>query len=122
MNCALHVSLRLTIAPCTMPSSDTASVSLSYHTIIADVSVLFGTGIFLAQMWGGAPLEHTVVTAAGGGVATYLILAVGYAAARSIVQHGMPFETTAEEDASDEGASAESEPEPPENVREAQAA
>ncbi len=122
MNCALHVSLRLPIAPCTMPSSDTASVSLSYHTIIADVSVLFGTGIFLAQMWGGAPLEHTVVAAAGGGVATYLILAVGYAAARSIVQHGMPFETTAEEDASDEGASAESEPEPSENVPEAQAA
>lgn len=107
-----------------MPSSDTASVSvsLSYHTIIADVSVLFGTGIFLAQMWGGAPLEHTVVTAAGGGVATYLILAVGYAAARRIVQNGVPFEDAGEDGASDEEGSAESEPEPTENVPEAQAA
>jgi len=105
-----------------MPSSDTAFVSLPYHTVIADVSVLFGTGIFLAQMWGGAPLEHTVVAAAGGGVAAYLILAVGYAAARSIVQNGVPFETSTEDGASDGDSSAESEPEPSDNVPEAQAA
>ncbi|WP_103020223.1 hypothetical protein [Salinibacter altiplanensis] len=104
-----------------MPSSDTAFVSLSSHTVIANVSVLFGTGIFLAQMWGGAPLEHTLVTTAGGGVAAYLILAVGYAAARRIVQDGMPFEVPAEE-ASDNASPAESEPEPSDNVPEAQAA
>lgn len=105
-----------------MPSSDTASVSLSVHTVIADVSVLFGTAIFLSQMWGGAPLEHTLMTAAGGGVASYLILAVGYAAARRIVQNGVPFGLEAEEDTSAEEPSGESEPEPSDNVREPQAA
>ncbi|MEF8816026.1 MAG: hypothetical protein V5A20_02070 [Salinibacter sp.] len=105
-----------------MPSSSTASVSPSYHTVIADVSVLFGTAIFLAQMWAGAPLEHTLVTAAGGGVASYLILAVGYAAARHIIQHGVPFELDAGDDAPSDGPSTESEPEPSDNVPEAQAA
>lgn len=102
-----------------MPSQDTASVSPSYHTVIADVSVLFGTAIFLAQMWGGAPLEHTLVTAAGGGVAVYVILAVGYAAAQGIIRHGMPFEV--EEGDADESA-VEAEADEPENVPEAQAA
>lgn len=105
-----------------MPSPDTGSVSPSYHTVIADVGVLFGTVIFLAQMWGGAPLEHTLMTAAGGGVASYLILAVGYAAARRIIENGVPFETEVDDNASDEESSAESEPEPSENVAETQAA
>jgi len=105
-----------------MPSSDTATVSLSSHTVIADASVLFGTVIFLAQMWGGAPLEHTLVTAGGAGVASYLILAIGYAGARRIVQNGVPFETDAEDEPLGEESSAESEPEPADNVPETQAA
>ena len=105
-----------------MPSSDTASVFPSHHAVITDVSVLFGTAIFLSQMWDGAPLEHTLVTAAGGGVAACLILAVGYAAARSIVQNGVPFGPEVEGDTSDEESSGASEPEPSENAREPQAA
>jgi len=101
-----------------MPSQDTASISPSYHTVIADASVLFGTAIFLAQMWGGAPLEHTLVTAAGGGVAVYVILAVGYAAAQGIIRHGVPFEI--EEDSAESAVEAEADE--PENVPEAQAA
>lgn len=105
-----------------MPSPDTSSVSPSYHTIIANMSVLFGTVIFLVQMWGGAPLEHTLVTTAGAGVSAYLILAIGYAAARRIVLNGVPFETNSEDHASGEESSGESEPEPTENVPETQAA
>jgi len=101
-----------------MPSQDTASISPSYHTVIADASVLFGTAIFLTQMWGGAPLEHTLVTAAGGGVAVYVILAVGYAAAQGIIRHGVPFEI--EEDSAESAVEAEADE--PENVPEAQAA
>ncbi len=105
-----------------MPSPDTGSVSPSSHTIIANVSVLFGTVIFLVQMWGGASLEHTLMTAGGAGVAAYLILAIGYAAARRIVQNGGPFETNVEDHTSGEESSSESEPEPTENVPETQAA
>lgn len=103
-----------------MPSQDT--VSISPHTIIADVSVLFGTIIFLAQMWDGAALEHTLVTAAGSGVASYLILAVGYAGARGIIQNGVPFELDEASDSTSEESAAEPEPDEPENVPETQAA
>lgn len=60
----------------------------SYHTLIANVSSLFGILVFLQEMWGAASLEQTLLTAASAGLAAYLILAVGYAAARGILRYG----------------------------------
>lgn len=64
-----------------MDSSDSASP----HTLIANVSGLFGIVIFLQQMWNGATLDHVLLVVATSGLAAYLTLAVGYAAARRII-------------------------------------
>lgn len=58
----------------------------SLHTLIANVSGLFGILVFLQKMWGPSSLENTLLTAASAGLAAYLILALGYAAARSLLR------------------------------------
>jgi hypothetical protein len=69
---------------------DVLSDSTSPHALIAHVSGLFGIAMFLRQMGGGASLDHVLLTAASAGLGAYLILAVGYAAARRIVSHAPP--------------------------------
>jgi len=94
----------------------------SYHALISNVSWLFGLVVFLQQIWGPASIEHTLLTAVGSGLAVYLILAVGYAAARGVVLHGPQpdeAEASSETDADD---STETASEPTEAVPERQAA
>lgn len=60
----------------------------SPHPLIANVSSLVGIVIFLQWIWQGASLEHTFVSASGAGLAVYLILSLGYAAAKSVLRFG----------------------------------
>lgn len=64
--------------------------SASRHAFITKVSVLFGILIFLQQMWGGASLDHVLLTTATSGLVAYLTLAVGLAAAQRIIAHEPP--------------------------------
>lgn len=124
-----------------MNSLSSASPSSPYHALISNVSCLFGVLVFLQQMWGHATIEHTLLTAIGSGLASYLILAVGYAAARGVIAHGPPPEKNASEPSSEQNAqkpspekkdeapqaladdsSAETSPEPTESIPERQAA
>ena len=82
-----------------MGSISSASDSTSHHTLIANVSSLFGAIVLLNQMWSHASLEHTVLTTAGAGLSVYLILAVGYAAACGVVAYAPSDEADEEKEA-----------------------
>jgi hypothetical protein len=81
----------------------------SYHTLISNVSGLFGLVVFLQRIWGPTSIEHAVVTASASGLATYLILAIGYAATRGVLAHGPD---SHDESPSDESGTTSSEPSP----------
>lgn len=61
------------------------SRSIAAHDLIAYGGGLFGTGVLLHQAWSGASIEHVLSSAAMSGLVAYLTLAVGFAAARSII-------------------------------------
>lgn len=106
-----------------MNSHASASGSLSFHALIANVSGLFGVVVFLQQILRGASLDHVLFTAATAGLMVYLILAVGYAAARRLIAD-LPSSENPDDssDASSEQAAAEQETEDAQNVSEPQAA
>jgi len=91
---------------------------VSPHAYIANVSSLFGITVFLQWMWERAALEHTLFTAVGSGLAVYLILAVGYAAAQGVIQYGPSLQDDDSEpnpdpdDADEQAASEPTEPTP----------
>lgn len=90
-----------------MDPTASSSRSVSVHVLIANASVLFGTGIFIYQAWSEAPLEHVLFTAATSGLVAYLTLAVGFAGSRYIVTHG-PDSDPAEDSVDGDDASSES--------------
>ncbi len=102
-----------TLSPPSNPSS--------YHALISNVSWLFGLVVFLQQIWSPASIEHTLLTAVGSGLAVYLILAVGYAAARGVVLHGPQPDASASSEPDDD-TSAEASSDQAEAVPERQAA
>jgi len=59
----------------------------SAHVLITNASILFGIGVFLHQVWGGASLDSVLLTAGTSGLMAYLTLALGVAAARHIIAH-----------------------------------
>lgn len=65
--------------------SNVPSSHPSTQALLVNVSGLFGIVIFLYQMLGGASLDHVLFTAVTSGLAAYLALAIGYAAARRII-------------------------------------
>lgn len=65
-------------------SSDSHPVAA--HDIVAYGGGLFGVSVLLYQAWSGASLEHILSSAATSGLVAYLTLAVGFAAARSIIR------------------------------------
>jgi hypothetical protein len=67
-----------------MPTSSD-SRSIAAHDLVAYGGGLFGAGVLLYQAWIGVSIEHVLSSAATSGLMAYLILAVGFAAARSIV-------------------------------------
>lgn len=67
-----------------MPT-DSASRLFAVHDLVAYAGGLFGAATLLYQAWSGASLEHVLSSAATSGLVSYLTLAVGFAAARSIV-------------------------------------
>lgn len=71
----------------------------SAHFFITNASILFGIGVFLYQVWGGASLDSVLLTAGTSGLMAHLTLALGVAAARHIIDHspdsGSPEESPA---------------------------
>lgn len=99
-----------------------SDVSFS-HSLIANLSGLFGLVIFLQELWGQSRLEHTVLTAASAGLAAYLILAIGYAAAQGVLAYEEPPGDSNEESQDvDDRSSSDAETDRPQDVADAQAA
>lgn len=106
-----------------MNAHASASDSPPFHALIANVSGLFGVVVFLQQILRGASLDHVLFTAATAGLMAYLILAVGYAAARRLIADlPSPENPNDPSEASSEEATAEQESDDAQNVSEPQAA
>lgn len=77
---------------------DSASHTVTAHDFIAYGGGLFGLGVLLHQTSSGASLEHMLSSAVMSGLLAYLTLAVGFAAARSIIasapDSGVPDESS----------------------------
>lgn len=66
-------------------NSSESSPPFATHSLIVNVSGLFGLAIFMQQMWSGASLDHVLFTAATSGLVAYLALSIGSAVARRII-------------------------------------
>ncbi len=82
-----------------MPASNHPAYALA-----SNLGGLTGLLVLLNQIWGVAPVERTLVTAFGAGLAVYLVLAFGYVGVRYIAALAPPQE--AEDAASDEAPDA----------------
>lgn len=84
------------------------------QSIFTQFSGLVGLLVFLHQLWDYAPVERAVVLAAGSGMAVYLVLLIGHAAIRHIVEYRPPqlAEETAGGSGSEDASSARSSSKP----------
>ncbi len=77
------------------------------HELVAYGGALFAAGVLLHQLWSGASLEHVLSSAATSGLIAYLTLAVGFAAARSIVVSPPDSDAPESSDSTSEASTAE---------------
>lgn len=105
-----------------MPMSS-ESRSITAHDLVAYGGGLFAVGVLLYQAWSGGSIEHVLSSAATSGLMSYLILAAGFAAARSIVT-AVPDSDSPDEtpDGSPEESATESEENHDQTAPESQAA
>ncbi len=60
------------------------------QALFANVSGLSGLLVFLNQLWHLAPIEQTLITSFGTGLAVYLVLLVSYAGVQRILAYAPP--------------------------------
>jgi len=89
-----------------MPANS-VSRPVTIHDLVAYGAGLFGVSVLLYQAWRGTSLEHILSSAAMSGLIAYLTLAIGFAAARSIITSAPDPARSETSDASPEESSTE---------------